>query len=221
MTIFSGLAVVPATPGVKETVWERIAGGRAPAPPRRGRLSKTLVAAGAAAGLAALAAGLVLAFARGEPITDPRYVWSPSHDAGKPSENLTVEMAWSAQPDAAGYSLLWTPDRSCYGGYRAIVARDGIEALEVVERHLGSIDLLVTDVVMPKLGGRELAERLTTRVPGLPVLYLSGYTDDAVMFRGVGEEAACFLAKPFTSDALVAKVREALAARPRPGSGNG
>ena len=97
-------------------------------------------------------------------------------------------------------------------GYTTIVARDGIEALALAARQQGPIDLLVTDVVMPRLGGRALAERLAARLPGLPVLYISGYTDDAAVLGGASGTPARFLAKPFTPDMLAGKVLEALTA---------
>jgi CheY-like chemotaxis protein len=96
------------------------------------------------------------------------------------------------------------------GGYAVLDARDGAEALAAATRGGGPIDLLVTDVVMPGLDGRGLAERLGARHPGLKVLYLSGYTDDAVVRRGVLHEKVHFLQKPFSPAALARKVREVL-----------
>jgi len=95
-------------------------------------------------------------------------------------------------------------------GYAVLEAADGAAALALVERHDGPIDALVTDVVMPCLGGRELAARVAERRPGVKVLYLSGYTPDAVLRDGVGAAAVAFLQKPFTLGALAAKVREVL-----------
>jgi DNA-binding response OmpR family regulator len=102
-------------------------------------------------------------------------------------------------------------------GYSVLSARDGENALEVAARHNGPVDLLLTDVVMPRLGGGELAARLTTERPGLKVLYLSGYTDDAVVRHGVLREEAAFLHKPFTIIALAKKVRAVLDGTPSDG----
>ena len=98
--------------------------------------------------------------------------------------------------------------QSC--GYTILEARDGGEAVRIGERQAGRIDLLVTDVVMPHLGGRETAERLAARHPEMKVLFTSGYTDDAVVRHGILEAQVAFLQKPFGPKALAAKVREVL-----------
>jgi PAS domain S-box-containing protein len=95
-------------------------------------------------------------------------------------------------------------------GYTVLEARDGQEALEVSQQAPGPIHLLATDVVMPKMNGRQLAEHLTARWPGLQVLYMSGYTDDAIVRHGVLEKGMAFLQKPFTPITLARKVREVL-----------
>jgi CheY-like chemotaxis protein len=95
-------------------------------------------------------------------------------------------------------------------GYQVIEARSGSEALEVVRRHAGAIHLVVTDVVMPEMSGRELAERIVKDHPGVRILYMSGYTDDAVVRHGIVESGVAFLQKPFTPLALARKVREVL-----------
>jgi len=95
-------------------------------------------------------------------------------------------------------------------GYRVLEAEDGDKALMVSEQHQGLIDLMVTDVVMPGMSGKELAERLKVLRPEMKVLYMSGYTDNAVVRRGVTGPDVAFLEKPFTPDVLAGKVRQVL-----------
>jgi len=98
-------------------------------------------------------------------------------------------------------------------GYAVLEARDGEEAVRVAAAYPGPIDLLITDVVMPGMGGRQVAEELARRRPGLRVLYVSGYTDDAVIRHGVLHAETAFLQKPFTMAALANKVRRVLSGR--------
>jgi CheY-like chemotaxis protein len=100
-------------------------------------------------------------------------------------------------------------------GYRVLEAASGADALALAARHPGAIDLLVTDVVMPGMDGGELVHHLTTARPHLRVLYISGYSDDALMREGVSEADCAFLQKPFTCEAFVVKVRAVLDA-PQP-----
>jgi len=95
-------------------------------------------------------------------------------------------------------------------GYRVLDASDGQQALEIAAAHSGKIQLLITDVVMPRLSGRELAARLAATRPDLKVLYISGYTDDSVFRHGVLQGGMDFMQKPFNLKALAAKIREVL-----------
>jgi two-component system cell cycle sensor histidine kinase/response regulator CckA len=95
-------------------------------------------------------------------------------------------------------------------GHAVLTARHGRDALRLAERYERPIDLLVTDVVMPEMGGGELVERLTALRPDLKALYISGYTDNEVLGRGVQGTGTTFLHKPFTSEGLMRVVREVL-----------
>jgi two-component system cell cycle sensor histidine kinase/response regulator CckA len=95
-------------------------------------------------------------------------------------------------------------------GYQVYEAEHGWDALEVHAKHANEIHLLLTDVIMPKMSGRELAERLLAKSPGLKVVYMSGYTDDIVAREGVVFDNTILLHKPFTLEGLVRKLREAL-----------
>jgi PAS domain S-box-containing protein len=97
-------------------------------------------------------------------------------------------------------------------GYDVLEARDGVEAVSICQRVDCAIDLLVTDVVMPQMSGGELAEQLSVSRPEMRVLYMSGYTDDAIVRHGLGEGSANFIQKPFTPETLARQVREALGA---------
>jgi CheY-like chemotaxis protein len=110
-------------------------------------------------------------------------------------------------------------------GYTVIEARSGPEALEIAGRHAGKIDLVLTDVVMPEMSGRELAERIEQAHPGIRILFMSGYTDDEVMRHGFVGSSVAFLQKPFSPLTLARKVRDVLDGRAdapeRDGPGSG
>ncbi len=95
-------------------------------------------------------------------------------------------------------------------GYTILEASNGLEALSICGKHDCQIDLLLTDVVMPQMGGRELAEKFAHIYPQMRLLFTSGYTDDAVVRHGVIEAGTNFIQKPFTPDGLAHKVRDVL-----------
>jgi DNA-binding response OmpR family regulator len=95
-------------------------------------------------------------------------------------------------------------------GYKVLEAADGQTAGEVAAAHTAPIHLLVTDVVMPRKGGRQLAEEVRGARPDIKVLFMSGYTDDAVVRHGITEHTDHFLQKPFTPLGLARKVRSVL-----------
>ena len=95
-------------------------------------------------------------------------------------------------------------------GYKILEAAQGSEALPLCKEHRNPIHLVLADVVMPGLDGRELAERVKSFHPGMKVLYMSGYTDNAIIHHGVLEKGMNYIQKPFTLDGLARKVREVL-----------
>ena len=95
-------------------------------------------------------------------------------------------------------------------GYVVLQAGSGADAIALLERHAGDLDLVFTDVVMPGMNGRELAARLQTLRPGLRVLYTSGYTEDTILRHGVLDDASRFLSKPYTPAELRRRIRAAL-----------
>jgi two-component system cell cycle sensor histidine kinase/response regulator CckA len=144
-------------------------------------------------------------------------MYLPSVDGGAvPSiqeEDLTAAMHGTETillvEDAEGVRALLADVLTMYG-HQVLVARDGEEGVRLSEEHQGPVDLIVTDIVMPRLGGRELVERVSLQRPKIRALYLSGYTDEAVMRHGVLEAGAAFLQKPFTARQLMTKVRQIL-----------
>ena len=132
--------------------------------------------------------------------------------AGPPQGGKESVLIVEDQAEVRDYTVAVLKDY----GYRVIAADNAGEALLVCEREPESIDLVLTDMVMPNMSGRELAERLKAVRPGIKVLFMSGYTDDAVVHHGVVEEDAKFIQKPFSPEELAARVREILAPPERP-----
>jgi CheY-like chemotaxis protein len=101
--------------------------------------------------------------------------------------------------------------------YPVIDAKNGNEALLLCEQHAGIIDLLLTDVVMPQMSGVELARRIAIKRPAIKVLFMSGYTDEAVIRYGALGAGIAFVQKPFTTETLARKVRQVLDKNPAGG----
>jgi CheY-like chemotaxis protein len=139
------------------------------------------------------------------PAVEPKDEFVPSTGNHDSHGHETVLVA---EDEAQMRSLL----RRCLAsrGYQVLEASHGREALEVAARHDGPIDLLLTDVVMPHMSGKELAERLRSLRPGLRVLFISGYSDEAIERHGVLAPGAVFLQKPMQPDVVVRTVRQVL-----------
>ena len=135
--------------------------------------------------------------------------WSPVCPSGDAVETIRVLIADDHPVFRFGLRALLsaTPDLEVVGE-----AANGEEALKVAELHLGPLDLLLSDVVMPRMGGPELAQALLARRPDVKVLYMSGYTDHPMVRRGVVNAGVAFLQKPFTPTVLVSRIREVLEA---------
>ena len=101
-------------------------------------------------------------------------------------------------------------------GYRVLEARDGLEGLRLAQQHLGPIHLLLTDLVMPRMSGRELADELSATLPDLQILFMSGYSEDVVIRHGVAADRIRLLPKPFSPSELVQAVRAALSRASKP-----
>jgi two-component system CheB/CheR fusion protein len=103
-------------------------------------------------------------------------------------------------------------------GYHVLEASNGPDALRVARAHNGPIHAMVTDVVMPRMSGRELAYQLAPERPDMKVLYMSGHTEDTIIHHGILEKGLAFLPKPFTQEALLSRVRRLLDAGDAPGA---
>jgi len=144
-------------------------------------------------------------------------IYLPRIDASRVPEEHKI----AAATGGAGETVLLVEDqeavRSLAGaalkqyGYRVIEASDGDEAIAVAEQYLGEIHLLLTDVVMPGMDGKDLSKRLKKVRPNLKVLFTSGYTADVIAHRGVVERGVPFLHKPFSPEELAVKIRDVLA----------
>ncbi|HEV8176332.1 MAG TPA: PAS domain S-box protein, partial [Gemmatimonadales bacterium] len=147
------------------------------------------------------------------------YVWvysEPGHGsvfkiylpAAQPEQPGQTVVERPALPERGSETILVIEDEdvvrnlACRGlrehGYSVLEARNGVQALQYIEQHLGTIDLVISDVVMPEMGGREFGQSLSRVEPALPVLFMSGYTGEDVVQRGLLEPGAPFQQKPFT-----------------------
>jgi CheY-like chemotaxis protein len=145
-------------------------------------------------------------------------------------EAQAVEPAYQQRPaPRGGETILFVEDedalrgvglkvlRNC--GYTVLEAANGEEAIELLQTSNVPIDLLITDVVMPGMGGRVLAEKIRAQRPEIKVIYMSGYTDGAVMRHGIARDEVAFLAKPFSPNELARRVHAVLNTRDRAFSG--
>jgi CheY-like chemotaxis protein len=139
--------------------------------------------------------------------------------AGDAEENIPPVVGGAMTPRGSETILIAEDERAVRSvarfilerqGYTVLEAPNGAAALSIASDHEGSIDLLLTDVVMPGMSGRKLAEDLGVIRPSTRVLYMSGYTDDAVVRHGVLTASTAYVQKPFGPEALAAKVREVL-----------
>jgi two-component system cell cycle sensor histidine kinase/response regulator CckA len=149
-------------------------------------------------------------------------------------EESGVATTWTAAeapPRGAGETILVVEDETLVRdfacrflrneGYVTRESGDGMDALVLLRMQPDAVDLVLTDAVMPRMGGRELADHLARLRPGLPVLFMSGYTNDEIIRRGLLSPGAPFLQKPFSPEALATKVRELLDASRRRGEAVG
>ena len=136
-----------------------------------------------------------------EPVAEPRRI----HDenGGRGTETILIVEDDDRVRELAVFALQSR-------GYTVLAAGNGLEATRVLRLHPGTVQMLVTDVVMPGMGGPELAESLRLIFPEMKVVYSSGYTDHAVIRHGLLEDKVAFLQKPYTPQTLAGKVRQVL-----------
>jgi two-component system cell cycle sensor histidine kinase/response regulator CckA len=138
---------------------------------------------------------------------------SPAPEAEPPAARRGGETVLLVEDDPHVRSV--TARTLTSDGYEVLVASNGIEALELVSSHHGPLDLLVTDVIMPGVDGRQVAESIRGQWPELRVLYVSGHAHDVLGERGALDPGIDLLPKPYTPASLLARVGAALARRPR------
>ena len=141
------------------------------------------------------------------PLVDEQ-VTEPDADAARPESAAGTETILLAEDEEMVRNL--ARDSLKMHGYTVLEAANAGEALLICQQHEGPIHLLLTDVVMPRMSGKELAEQLVRLRPDTRVLYMSGYTDQAIVHHGILDGDIAFIGKPFTPDALVLKVVEVL-----------
>jgi CheY-like chemotaxis protein len=135
----------------------------------------------------------------------------PPHDGDRPVSERGTETVVVVEDDPSVRELVRLMLGDC--GYVVLTAADADAAVGLCAEHPDGVDLLLTDVVMPDVGGRVLAERLTALFPALRVLFMSGYSDEAVFRHGIIRPDTAFIEKPFSQAALARKVREVLDSR--------
>ena len=148
-------------------------------------------------------------------------VYLPHIDARAPSE----EEALAPEVDGGGETILVVEDQDAVRsltkialeqyGYHVLEASNGGEAIALAKQHSGDLRLLLTDIVLRGMNGKEVSEHLKLLIPNLRVVFTSGYTEEVIVHRGVLDNGVAYIPKPFTPDALAAKVREVLTERPR------
>jgi CheY-like chemotaxis protein len=145
------------------------------------------------------------------PRADSASVASPTTDVRVPSSSAKATILVAEDEDVVRRLIVRVLEQA---GYTVLSAGDAEGALDLFDRQGGGIDLLLTDVVLPKMSGRDLAERLLVVEPTLKVLYMSGYTDDAIVHHGVLDPTVAFMEKPISPTLLAAKIGEMISGSP-------